>query len=260
MKQSQNTGLATVFLKSRLFFITTLMSFGIHTQAFASGAKLPAIATSDTTTAKDGTVANSTNAANSGGTVATNTGSSDTGSVAPIAESYSFLDPGHEVPPGLLSKTVDYYVTHQSVIANKKFIGVIDFKQHNSKERFYIIDMETGQVEKYLVAHGKNSDPNYTGYATIFSNTPNSEASSIGFYRTAETYEGAHGYSLKLDGLSSTNSNARSREIVMHPADYVAPGSKIGRSWGCPAVEPRYSAQIIDQIKGGALIYASNVY
>ena len=120
--------------------------------------------------------------------------------------------------------------------------------------------MDTGHVDKYLVAHGKNSDPDYDGFATIFSNTPGSEASSVGFYLTAETYEGNHGYSLKLDGLSSTNSNARSRSIVMHPADYVAPGSKIGRSWGCPAVEPRYSVQIIDQIKGGTLIYATNDY
>jgi hypothetical protein len=81
--------------------------------------------------------------------------------------------------------------------------------------------------------------------------------SSLGFYLTAETYNGEHGYSLRLDGLSSTNSNARERAIVIHAADYVAPGEKIGRSWGCPAVEPRYHQQIIDELKEGALIYAS---
>ena len=248
MRQSQNTRLSSV-----LFIITLMFIFGIHTQAFASGAKLPDITKTDTASAtNDGTISN-TNSDPTGGT-------SGNGSVSPIADKYAHLDPGHEVPVTLLSKALNYFDTHQSTIKNKKIIGVIDFKQHNSKERFYIIDMETGNVEKYLVAHGKNSDPDYDGFATIFSNDPGSEMSSVGIYMTAETYDGSHGYSLRLDGLSITNSNARLREIVIHPADYVAPGGKIGRSWGCLAVEPRYSVQIIDQIKDGAVIYASNVY
>ena len=135
-------------------------------------------------------------------------------------------------------------------------MGIIDFKQHNSKERFYIIDMESGRVESYLTAHGKNSDPDYDGYATKFSNTPDSLMSSLGFYLTAETYYGQNGYSLRLDGLSSTNSNARARAIVIHGADYVKPGKKIGRSYGCPALEMRYHQDLIDRLKGGALLYA----
>ncbi|MDO9183019.1 MAG: murein L,D-transpeptidase catalytic domain family protein [Bacteriovorax sp.] len=225
--------------------------------AFASGAKLPNVSANNSTNATDGTVVTTKIPEKTSGSGSGNTG---TGSAPPLSDKYSFLDPGHEVPATLLSRAINYYETHLNVIANKRVIGVIDFKQHNSKERFYIIDLNTGHVDKYLVAHGKNSDPDYDGNATIFSNTSGSEASSVGFYLTAETYEGNHGYSLKLDGLSNTNSNARSRSIVMHPADYVAPGSKIGRSWGCPAVEPRYSVQIIDQLKGGALLYASNVY
>jgi hypothetical protein len=173
------------------------------------------------------------------------------------ATDYSHLDPDHIVPAKILKAATDYYDAHQTQIQNKRYLGLIDFKQHNSKERFFIVDMESGRVEKYLVAHGKNSDVNYDGYATKFSNTNDSKMSSLGFYLTAETYNGEHGYSLRLDGLSSTNSNARERAIVIHAADYVAPGEKIGRSWGCPAVEPRYHQQIIDELKEGALIYAS---
>lgn len=46
--------------------------------------------------------------------------------------------------------------------------------------------------------------------------------SSLGIYRCAETYEGKHGYSMRLDGLEPTNSLARERAIVIHSADYVS--------------------------------------
>jgi hypothetical protein len=45
--------------------------------------------------------------------------------------------------------------------------------------------------------------------------------SSLGVYKTAETYNGKHGLSLRLDGLSPTNSKARERAVVVHGADYV---------------------------------------
>lgn len=169
---------------------------------------------------------------------------------------YSYLDPDKIVPAKLLQEAVAYYDANLEKIENQRVMGVIDYKQHNSKERFYIIDMESGRVEAYLTAHGKNSDPNFDGYATKFSNVPDSNTTSLGFFLTAETYYGKNGYSLRLDGLSSTNSNARSRAIVIHGADYVAPGPKIGRSYGCPAVEMRYHQELIDQIKGGSLLYA----
>ena len=173
-----------------------------------------------------------------------------------IATDFSYIDPDKIVPQKMLKTALDYFDKNQNTIPNKRFVSLIDYKQHNSKERLFIIDMESGRVEAYLVAHGKNSDIDFDGYATEFSNTNDSLMSSLGFYLTAETYFGANGYSMRLDGLSSTNSNARMRAIVLHGADYVAPGSKIGRSFGCPAVEPRYSQLIIDEIKEGSLLYA----
>ncbi len=169
---------------------------------------------------------------------------------------YSYLDPDKIVPEKLLQEAVTFYDANLDKIENQRVMGVIDYKQHNSKERFYIIDMESGRVETYLTAHGKNSDPDFDGYATKFSNVPDSNTTSLGFFLTAETYYGKNGYSLRLDGLSSTNSKARERAIVIHGADYVTPGSKIGRSYGCPAVEMRYHKDLIDQIKDGSLLYA----
>lgn len=173
-----------------------------------------------------------------------------------IAEKYSYVDQEKIVPAALLLKTLAYYDANLSKIKNKDYIVVIDFKQHNSKKRFYLINMQSGDVERYLTAHGKNSDPDYDGYATKFSNTSGSNMSSVGFYLTAETYYGDNGYSLRLDGLSSTNSKARARAIVIHGASYVREASLIGRSYGCPALEVRYAADVINTIKDGSLIYA----
>lgn len=177
-------------------------------------------------------------------------------SIASVTGDYSHLDPDQLIPKNLLNEAIVYYDANLGKIKNQRQMVVIDFKRHNSKKRFFIIDMESGRVENYLTAHGKNSDPDFDGYATKFSNTPDSNMTSLGFYLTAETYYGKNGYSLRLDGLSTTNSNARSRAIVIHGADYVAPGPKIGRSYGCPALEMRYHQEVIDQIKGGTLIYA----
>lgn len=172
------------------------------------------------------------------------------------ASDYSHLDPDKLIPANLLETAIKYFDKNLASITNQRFLGIIDFKQHNSKERFYIIDMQSGYVSRYLTAHGKNSDPDFDGFATKFSNTPDSLKSSLGFYLTAETYDGQNGYSLRLDGLSKSNSNARERAIVIHGANYVSPGEKIGRSFGCPAVEMRYHQELIDLMKDGALIYA----
>jgi len=161
------------------------------------------------------------------------------------------------VPSKLLNQAMQFYNSNIHLISNRKYIGIIDFKLHNSIERFYLYDTETKMAESYLVAHGKNSDRDFDGYATKFSNVVDSLQTSLGFYLTAEEYVGQNGQSLRLDGLSMTNSNARQRAIVIHGASYVKPGQKIGRSFGCPAVELPYTDSIIQKLKEGALIYAA---
>lgn len=237
-----------------------LFAFLFTTQVQASGAKRPDIET-DGTTGIIENVPGGTDTTTGGGSTPSNpttptTPSNPTTPTPPVSNAYSHLDPEGMVPKTLLTKAVAYFDQNKTKIKNKDVLIIIDFKQHSSKERFFVIDMESGHVEKYLTAHGKGSDPNHTGYATIFSNQSGSNASSLGFYLTAETYYGSNGFSLKLDGLSSTNSNARARAVVVHGADYVTPGSKMGRSWGCPALEMRFHDDVINQIKGGALMYA----
>lgn len=256
MKRINNSRMSASSMRIRILFISALMTFCIFaTNAFASGAKLPDVQ-DDTIIADTTETEPTTPTAPTAPTAPTTPTVPPITTTPPISDDYSHLDPGKIVPKSRLAKALKYFDDNKSKIKNQEVIGVIDFSQHSSKERFYIIDMSSGRVETYQVAHGKGSDTDHDGYATQFSNISGSNMSSQGIYIAAETYYGGHGYSMMLDGKSSTNSNARSRAIVIHPADYVVAGQKAGRSWGCPALDPRESEHVIDLLKNGAVIYA----
>lgn len=175
-----------------------------------------------------------------------------------ILQMYDYLDPQNIVPDKALADAVLYFENNRARISNKNFISVIDYTQNSRENRFYIINMNTGAVWNIHVAHGKGSDPDFDGHATSFSNQSGSLKSSLGFYLTAETYYGEHGLSLRMDGLSPSNSNARQRAIVIHGASYVQNVDRVqGRSWGCPAIALNLRDRVIGLLKGGSLIYAA---
>lgn len=176
-----------------------------------------------------------------------------------ILANYDYVDSTHMIPDRHLKAALLAYDARKANLKNPNYLSVIDFSAYSGTKRFFIIDMRTGSVWAIRTAHGKGSDPEHDGYANKnrFSNVSGSNATSLGVYMTAETYSGSHGLSLRLDGLSSTNSNARARAIVLHGADYVQESNVIqGRSWGCPAVAMANRDKVINMLKGGSLIYA----
>ena len=140
-------------------------------------------------------------------------------------------------------------------IGNQRYSLLIDYRLPSNERRMYVIDHEQDSVERFLVAHGKGSDPDHDGFAEHFSNTPNSKMSSLGAFVTGNIYYGKHGLSLRLRGLEDQNDKAMDRAIVIHGADYVAPGRKLGRSWGCPALERKVAKRLIPLIAGGSFMY-----
>jgi hypothetical protein len=161
------------------------------------------------------------------------------------------------VPAKAWDNAADYFDANKSIIRNRKWLSIIDFSKFSGERRLFVINLADGEVGHLHVAHGVGSDPNHTGYAGQFSNEDNSHMSSLGFYLVAEPYTGKWGLSARLDGLDSSNSRARQRAIVMHGASYVSPDlPKMGRTWGCPAVDPAEIDILVNRLKGDSLLYA----
>jgi hypothetical protein len=139
-------------------------------------------------------------------------------------------------------------------------LTVIDFSRPSTQKRLWVYDLRSRALLFHEhVAHGRGSGANM---ATSFSNTPESNQSSLGLFRTAEAYVGKHGLSLRLDGLErGINDRARERAIVIHGADYVNAATaraqgRLGRSLGCPAVRPEIATPLISAVKENGLLFA----
>jgi hypothetical protein len=145
-------------------------------------------------------------------------------------------------------------------IENLGTLTVIDYSRPSTEKRLWVFDLrERTLLYQELVAHGSGSGANM---ATSFSNTPETHQSSIGLFRTDDTYVGRNGYSLRLHGLDAGfNDRAYERAIVMHGAPYVSADvakaqGRLGRSWGCPALREGIAREVIDTVKGSGLVFA----
>ena len=152
------------------------------------------------------------------------------------------------------------YLLAANKIAKQGLLTICDYSQCSNKKRLYVLDLNSAKILfNTYVSHGHNSGGDY---ATTFSNSNNSHKTSLGFMRTAETYKGENGYSMRLDGMEeSFNDNVRARAIVMHGSNYVSglrasKGTTMGRSYGCPAVPAKEVKNIINTIKGGSCFFS----
>ncbi|MNM52374.1 hypothetical protein D3C81_634520 [compost metagenome] len=145
-------------------------------------------------------------------------------------------------------------------VAPAQRLAVIDYSLPSTEQRLWVFDLKRRKLLFHeLVAHGRNSGENM---ATLFSNRNESHATSLGLFRTRQSYLGQNGYSLRMEGLEpGFNDNAFDRAIVIHGAPYVSPvlaraNGRIGRSLGCPAVRPAIAHRLIDSMKDGQLLFS----
>jgi len=74
------------------------------------------------------------------------------------------------VSAGLLARAKAALDRHHDKIPNRDLIAVADFAQPSRQQRFHLVDVGSGRIKSYLVAHGRGSDPNHTDWLERFSN------------------------------------------------------------------------------------------
>jgi len=172
------------------------------------------------------------------------------------------VDPAIE--PGLLARARASFDRHRSVLSRTDVVAIADFSKASREHRFFLLDTASGRVTQHLVAHGRGSDPDHSGFVERFSNAIGSEASSNGAYVTGDYYPGKYGRSLRVAGLDPSNSNAYARAIVVHSAWYAEPEvltehGKLGRSEGCFALPYNSLQEVLQRMGPGRFIYADKL-
>jgi hypothetical protein len=158
-----------------------------------------------------------------------------------------------------------YHRVAQAGLVRNALLTIIDYTLPSSQRRLWVIEPDSQRVLLHeYVSHGRGSsledDPDR---AVRFGNDDGSHRSSLGTFLTGAAYAGEHGLSLELVGLDpGVNDRAALRRIVMHPAVYASAafraqsGGRLGRSWGCPALDPAAARSVIDRIEDGSVVFA----
>ena len=122
----------------------------------------------------------------------------------------------------------------------------VDMRLPSGQQRFFIYDLQQDSViSSALVAHGNCFE--YWLEGRRYSNQVGSGCTSLGKYRIGASYTGKWGYSYKLHGLDTSNSNAFERTVVLHGHRCVPENEtseEICQSNGCPTVSPLFLLQL----------------
>jgi hypothetical protein len=166
------------------------------------------------------------------------------------------------IDPQLFARAKAALDQHQ--IYARDSIGIVDFSKPSADPRFHVVNLASGNVDSYRVAHGRGSDPSHSGWLQRFSNDFGSYATSNGTYVTTDYYDGKYGLSLRVRGLDWSNNNAEARAIVIHNAwyaedDMIPLHGQLGRSEGCFAMSRKNQYEVMRKLAGGRMIYADKL-
>lgn len=127
---------------------------------------------------------------------------------------------------------------------NNEFVFFADLSLSSSAYRFFVIRLKDSMIiNRGLCCNGKTGKNG----EVLYSNQPGSNCSSQGAYKIGGAYIGKFGKAFKLHGLDATNSNAFSRNVVLHSYRGIprkAYGLPICKSQGCPTVNPAYLEEL----------------
>jgi hypothetical protein len=154
------------------------------------------------------------------------------------------------------------YLEQRGSLRKSNLLTICDYSQSSNNKRLYVIDLLNSRLLfNTFVSHGRNSG---NEFATSFSNSDNSNKSSLGFLVTGDTYNGKAGFCMRFNGMEAgINDHVKSRGIVLHGSRFVnenimSERGTIGKSLGCPAVPFGIHTKIIDVIKGGSCFFINS--
>jgi hypothetical protein len=169
------------------------------------------------------------------------------------------------VPQVALMQALDFFDAHPDKIKNKNFITINDFTALSGEKRMFVLNMNTGEVEKMFVAHGKGSDAGNGRVSSFYKIGKDPSSSSYktpaGFHLADYFWsEKHHRRTLLLDGMEARNKDSAARGIEIHGADYandsfIAAHRYTGRSYGCPAIALDKIDHVIEELRGKSLVY-----
>ena len=133
---------------------------------------------------------------------------------------------------------------------NTKVALFVDLSRHSGRRRFVAWDFERNvPIFTCPISHGSGAERSHvrSAYART-SNEDGSHLSSLGRALVAERYEGRYGVAYRLDGLDATNSNLRSRYVVLHGWEHTTsypiwPMATVG-SFGCPVLSRKMMRRV----------------
>jgi len=142
-------------------------------------------------------------------------------------------------------------------------VGIfIDLGLNSGFYRCWVIGYSDGVIRHQgLVAHGSGKSNWLPTGSRQYSNEKGSLLSSLGKYKTGQSYSGEYGLAYRLHGLEASNSNAYSRAIVLHAhraIPDVQSTKALFQSWGCPSVSPGFLkklSSIIDKSDKPLLVW-----
>lgn len=160
------------------------------------------------------------------------------------------------------ARTIAVFLENHPVY-NKSMAFLIDMKRRSGSHRFFVYDLQARKaIDSGLVAHGSGSETAKPG-TLLFSNTENSNCTSLGRYRIGTSYHGRFGKAYKLHGLDTTNSNAMARNIVLHAyrdVPYASQERDICNSLGCPMVNAQFYERLQRYIDRSQKPIILNIY
>lgn len=157
------------------------------------------------------------------------------------------------IPVDIKTKAAELETYCKAKGYNTDYGILVDYRRNSLQKRLFVYDFKEDKVVMRSMA-GHGSGGKSTFLHADFSNTSGSHCSSLGHYKIGRERKMFNRpvMAFELDGLDKTNSNARSRAILIHPG--CGP-----LSWGCitlPIARYAMLSSILDDLPKNVIIWA----